>query len=422
MTNSSNDESLRYAYGWSLLASHVVVWMYFAQTRALVSVTAVVEPYCWPYFETCWQWRLPSYGQTIVVMLCYLAAILAAAAAQWHRRTRPFALLLALLNIGLFLVVSLDYRLRANEFYMLFWTQAVFLCSSRLRWTMPVAIVSCYFWAGTLKLNLEWLSGAVLYKELWLIPPAWAPAACAYVVFLELVAIWGLLARRLSWFALAFIQVALFHLQSLSQIHWFYPALMTTILMWFVIDRLDGALEGRATLEALLRGRAPGAAYFTMAVFASLQVLPHLYAGDSTLTGQGRIFALHMFEARQECRVTAKTRSSSGVSTDVDLKDVNLPPRMICDPLVYFNRAQNLCRTKVAVDPGFDLRVTMLAKRRTDSDFTTIIDESNFCGGKHEYVILGNNRWIERPIGGTAVAPLAAPNEPASHRRPPGSE
>ena len=62
-------------------------------------------------------------------------------------------------------------------------------------------VVLFYFWAGIIKLNPEWISGAALYGEsLLLIPDSLIPAACIYVVVLELLLIFGLLSNRASWF------------------------------------------------------------------------------------------------------------------------------------------------------------------------------------------------------------------------------
>ena len=328
-----------------------------------------------------------------VVLLVYFLVGLFTATALFESRIRRFWCGLLVLNVVLFCIMSLDYRLRANEFYMLFWVNGVFLLSRHPRWTIPITILSFYFWAGILKVNREWLSGAILYHDLWLIPRASVPAACLYVVILELVFIWGLLARR-GWVVAGVIgQLALFHLQSLSQIHWIYPLLMGAILSWFVLDRLVGARAGRADLGGLLGGRAPRGAYAVMAAFAVLQLVPSLYRGDSTLTGQGRVFALHMFEARQQCDVTATHQDGTELER-FDLKLASLAPRMVCDPTVYFSRATTLCRTRRTLDPSFDVHLLMRAKRTTDLDFKVIIDEPRFCAGEHEYRLWRNNDWL----------------------------
>lgn len=381
------------AYGWALIICHAVALAFLWQTRLLSPTTAQVEAFCWPYFEDCWQWCLPSFVAAQLALVVYLTSILFAAAALWHGRLRLFLLLLVVANLVLFCLMSLDYRLRANEFYTLFWIQGVFVIFQYSRWAIPIAIVACYIGAGLLKLNTEWLSGSVLYAPLWGIPPEWTPEACAYVVLLELVGIWGLLSRRLRWQVPALGQLVLFHLQSLSQIHWFYPALMASILSWFVLDRILGTDDGRPDLGQFFRGSAPKGAYALLTGFLALQFVPDLYRGDSTLTGQGRVSALHMFEARQHCEVIA-TPATPGAAPR-SLKLDHLSPRMVCDPLVYFNRAQNLCRSERAAAPSFDLHLLMRAKRKTDSSFTTIIDEPSFCAGQHECVLFGNNRWLQ---------------------------
>ena len=93
------------------------------------------------------------------------------------------------------------------------------------------------------------------------------------------------LARRgwIRWIAL--VQFALFHIESLSQIHWFYPLLMAAILSWFVIDRVIGGAPAQTMLADLISGRTPRGAYILLAVFAGFQLMPYLYRGDKALTG-----------------------------------------------------------------------------------------------------------------------------------------
>lgn len=144
----------------------------------------------------------------------------------------------------------------------------------------------------------------------------------------------------------------------------------------------------------LCRGRAPRSAYVLLVIFAVCQLAPYLYRGDKTLTGQGRIFALHMFEARQVCDVLARIHLKDKTSSTVDLLQPQLPPRMICDPVVYFSRINNLCRSH-ASDPDFvDADFLMRARRSTDATMTTIVDEANFCSQRPGYSVFSNNSWI----------------------------
>jgi hypothetical protein len=393
--NKRPDDAVIASYRWALLASHVVVLFYFLDTRILTALTKQVEPLCWPYFQSCWKFRFATDIAVTSLLLLYLCLIIIGAVTLGLKWQRSYWVLMVALNVYLFVLMSLDYRLRGNQFYMLFWASAVLLFWPAKRWAVPLILISFYFWAGTLKLNYEWLSGAVLYHDLYAIPSRLSWIACGYAVFLEMVVIWGLIAKRtwVRWLALS--QLALFHVESLSQIHWFYPLLMTALLSWFAIEWMKHETPRVVTLANLLRGRAPRSAYVLLAIFAGCQIAPYLYRGDKALTGQGRMFALDMLEARQVCDVHALVHFKDHTSEIVNLLMTELPPRKICDPVVYFDRVSNLCRG-YASDPGFvDADFVMHARRTTDTRLSTIVDETNFCGQRVTYNLLSNNVWMK---------------------------
>src|SRR5581483_679718 len=118
-----------------------------------------------------------------------------------------------------------------------------------------------------------------------------------------------------------------------------------------------------------------------------------LYRGDSVLTGQGRIFTLYMFQSHEVCDVTALLHFSSGRTATVDLKMEELPPRIVCDPIVYYDRIQNLCRS--GAETGLtNADLFMRVRRSTEAGYRTVIDESKFCNPVHRYSILHDNPWI----------------------------
>ncbi|HXT69959.1 MAG TPA: hypothetical protein VN700_09405 [Vicinamibacterales bacterium] len=380
-------------YAWAILGGHVIVALYFLNTNTLSLLLARNEPICWPHFADCWQIRFDSIEPIRFLLAGYGVLIVFAGVQLGRAKWRSWWWLLLCANLYLFGLVSLDYRYRANEFYMLFWLNLVFLFSPAKRWSVPLVLVSFYVWAGTLKLNREWMSGAVLYHPLWLIPSGLTAAACVYVVVLEMVMSWGLLARRRSIRLGALAQFALFHVQSLSQIHWFYPALMGTMLYWFLLPELDGN-PSDVSIKRLFTGRAPLAGYAVMGTFAAFQLAPHLYRGDPALTGQGRALALHMFQARQICEITGIVHWRDRPPTEIDLRMPTLPPRTICDPIVYFNRIQNICRSR-RDDPAFiDVDFIMKVRRTTDPSFRTVVDEAMFCGKNYRYSPVFDNKWL----------------------------
>jgi hypothetical protein len=393
------EDPVVHAYGVSMLAAHGVAWGFLASPDNALFLLADAQEdpsYCWPHFEACWRFRLQTHSQVMIVLGFYLAVIGLTAALLFIKRHRSYWLSALAMNACLFAIVSLDYRLRGNYFYMLFWLAAVYLFWPAKRWAVPLIIVSFYVWAGRLKLNTEWLSGSIFYAKLWLIPERLYPAACAYVVVLELVFIWGLLAKRPAWLAFTLVQLVLFHLQSLSQIHWVYPGMMASILSWFVLERVLGRPEDRANLAQLFRGGAPRSAYVLCALFGATQLLSLLYEGDVSLTGQGRVYALHMFESKQVCDVKLQGhfRGQAKVQ-EFDLKDDRLELRLLCDPIVYLSRARHFCRTIASQVP--DLESTdwvMKSRRGTEPDLHTIIEVKDVCRQLPAYRLLGSNGWL----------------------------
>src|SRR5436309_1795448 len=167
---------------------------------------------------------------------------------------------------------------------------------------LRVLVTLFYFWAGTLKLNWEWISGAGLYRPMWPFSGGGVVAACAYVIVLELGVAWGLLAGRAWIFWAAFAQFLVFHALSWQVVGFFYPLLMFAILAIFPLSRLVPPRDPpEGLLTALCRGREVWPVYARAALLPLLQLIPYAFPGDRTLTGQGRLYALHMFDARATC-------------------------------------------------------------------------------------------------------------------------
>jgi hypothetical protein len=379
-------------YGAVLLAGHALCFIFLGTGGRLRLLLSTSPPICWPFFENCWRIRFGSLWLASGLLSIHLALVVVSAALWRQRRQMAFRVALLLANLLLAGIVSLDYRYRQNQFYMYLIVIFVFL---GLRDGVPalrVLIVLFYFWAGSVKLNYEWLSGAVIYRDLWGMPAELYPILCAYVVVLELVLVFGLLARARILFWGAAVQIAVFHLASISQVGWFYPAIMATILSIFPLARglrRNGTDDG---VRSLLCGRWPPSAYVIGVAFSLLQLLPELHQGDRVLTGEGHFFALHMFEARQECTVSATFWFGDGRNQKVSLLKANYPPRMMCDPVIYYNLARNVCRERSGGVTDLDLE--MRSKRRTDHQFKKIIDVTGFCRRVHDYVVLGNNWWL----------------------------
>ncbi|MBC7791326.1 MAG: hypothetical protein H7Z74_15370 [Anaerolineae bacterium] len=387
------DPALR-AYGAALVLVHGLTAGWLLSRDFASMLAAGQEAICWPLVPECDRLRLLS-GPALTSAFVVYAAVSVLVAAGFLRRnwTGRATCGLALLTIFKIFVIALDFRLRANQHYMAFAATGVFLLVPNKRDAVRLVVVLFYFWAGTLKLDWEWISGGGLYKPPWFFTGRWIIVACVYVVVLELVMVWGLLARRgwIFWTSLA--QVVVFHIFSWGIVGFFYPLLMFGLLSIFLFCRLtplSDPPEGFGSV--LLRGRASRPVYVVAAAFSALQLTTHLYPGDTALTGEGRLFVLHMFDARIACVAYGQLKSAGSIRY-VSLRGRGV--RTGCDPIVIHGSARNLCVRRDAGRLSFDdLDVHLLSRRTTDRHLKQVIDYEDFCARKPRYHPFFHNDWI----------------------------
>jgi len=376
----------------SLLSLTGAAWFSYKHVDALVTGQDYA---CWPLWPGCEDVRpYLSPGLVRAGVDAMIAASLVAAALFAVRRIRPalatfaFALMLGAA------IYALDYRLRLNQTYMLGWVVLVLLSTPRRTQVLQALVVLVYFWAGALKLNHEWLSGADLYAKPLLVPASLVPAACAYVVILEMVLVWGLLSPRPRWRWACYAQLLVFHALSWGVVGWYYPLLMAGItaiypLVWLMAP-------GEILTASRLRGdaalRVPLAV--VAGVFSSLQLMPHLFPGDTAVTGEGRLFALHMFDARVQCAGGASVTTSSGLHSRYTLINEHLEQRMRCDPIVLAQAALRLCHELEGRPDSPRLDVSIDAGRATDQRMEPLIHVDDVCHRDLQYSLWHHNAWI----------------------------
>jgi hypothetical protein len=384
-------KSLR-IYGTLLCIGHLLSLAWWVSTPSWRWMLGNVSVICWPWLPHCSQFRVYGENELFAAFVVYGVGALTTAAFFFFPRRVAWAWwgLLALEILKL-LFLSVDYRLRMNQHYMSAWVAVVFLFFPAKAFHLRLLIVLFYFWAGVLKFNSEWLSGAALYGRIWFFHGTdllkWA---CAYVLLLEIVLVWGLWLKRKFLFWATFGQLIVFHVISFSVVGFFYPLLMFFLLSIFPLHVKD---TGMSLGELFVKGRVGKLGYGLVALFSLLQLWHHSMPGDTALTGEGRHFGLHMFDARVECRMSAEIEFSREMHK-VDLS-VPAPTRTRCDPIIAWNRARELCRILKSNSEFRDLRVRMESKRSSSSSYTRIIDLSDFCLKNPDYSMLRHNSWID---------------------------
>jgi hypothetical protein len=292
-----------------------------------------------------------------------------------------------------FAIYALDYRLRSNQSYMFGWIALAFIFRTRASAGPKRRLEMCsilvpllYAWAGLLKTNEEWMSGAALYETPLFVPRSLVPAACVYVLVLELVLVWGLFSSdvRIRW--AVYGQLVLFHLVSWKVVGFFYPLLMLGLTSVFPLVWLL-APDDTLTWNRLRRDRELRQdALAVGGILSAFQLVPRLFPGDTAVTGEGRLFAVHMFDAKVECVGGATV----GGSMKVELIAQEEAVRMRCDPIVLRANIQHLCR-KVR---GARVDVAIDAKRSTDEHMQPLIHVDDACHERLGYSVLHHNEWI----------------------------
>jgi hypothetical protein len=354
-------------YGIALSLAYILSIYYWYQIGG-INFASTDEPWCWPFYEKCWATRV-----TFTQAVCYFAILLIVACVSLsyfvYNKINKACIFLFLSWFLTFLLVIQDFRFRSNQFYMLSWVTLVYLFVPSKKNSLAAIIIALYFWAGRLKLNWEWISGAGLYEKLWLIPDNLIVASCIYVIILEMILIWGLLSKRKWIFWGTFTQLVIFHLQSFSQVAYWYPWLMFLLLSFFVLNRIfSSQVDDNQPLALVSWGKS---AWITFVIFSVFQLNPILYAQTPLRVSSWRFMALHMFEAKYSCSIEIH-KTSNDSPTQVMPVDLPLVPRMKCDPVIYWNYLKNRCRqwTKETQFMSADMKISY--KRASDSDTKSI--------------------------------------------------
>ena len=384
-------------YGGALAFLHVLSFLTWQTVQPLDNIlgsgkTAI----CWPFFENCGAYRFLSSAGVDYVLWLYLALGLVSVVLFIPKRLLPYAYwMLLAINLFKILIWLQDYRLRLNQHYMALFVSLIFLLLPNKRRLLQYQIVAFYFWAGTLKLNREWLSGAALYNKPLGVPVELIPQACAYVLILELFIVFGLFSKNRWIFWSTFAQLILFHVTSWTVVGFFYPSLMFAILIIFPLARLFAPQETTPSLSRLFSGYEPVSTFGFLLIFSLLQTVHWFFPGDTAVTGEGRLFALHMFDARIVCAAQVTLHGTNGQAKEVPLT-VPLTVRIRCDPIVYLSLGNSLCRTYQKRDGFADLDLLLQSRRSTDKDLQPVVDVKNFCHSGITYDLWRPNSWIQK--------------------------
>jgi len=377
-------------YGAALATVNVITTAYWLfESPAPTIVDRNLRPVCWPIVPDCQFLRVLDAPQVSAVIVVFALLSIVNAVLFLDRQVKSAYWLLFACTIIKSYIILLDYRLVLNQHYMALWITVPFLLVPSQRKVIKYLLVSFYFWAGILKLypGSGWfLPGAFYGRRPLGLPISLIPAETAYVVVLELVVVFGVLSRRKFIFWSALLQLVLFHFASFWVVGFFYPLEMLSLLSILILDR---SISESVPLQWQWRRYC---AATIAAGFAICQLAPLALPGNRAITGEGRLFALNMFDAPVECRAEARF-TGVPVPRVVPIRVPFLNARITCDPIVYWSVARSFCGARGS-GPTDDFELSLESRLTGQQEYRRVISISSFCTVLPKYEVWRHNPWI----------------------------
>lgn len=331
--------------------------------------------HCYSFFPSCTDWALenPLVLRPFVVAYVILS-ILILVPIVLKKRKWVYSILLGLFVFKASLFLT-RYNIIGNYHTMHLTLSMVFLLAPFAPFIYRIALCLQYFWAGSIKLNLEWLSGAALVKDPLYFSNSLHLLSLGYVVVLELVLVWGLLSRNAILRRMTLIQLLFFHVYSYFVVGFLYPLIMAGILLpLFVIEMRDQDLK----IE-LKKNLGNWLAVAFVVLVCVVNVLPKLQDGDPSKDGAIRHLSLCMLDSKTQCNTKLYQVFEDGNVRSMELPRLGDAIRVRCDPLLFEGYLRGLCRQMESDPKKSKLHFHLETRRYTESFFTPVRSYHDVC-------------------------------------------
>lgn len=324
-------------------------------------------PTCHAFFPTCADWTFETATAESFLALLALFATLSILGFSGARTTGLGVAFLIAGSLLKFAIFVGRFNIMGNYHLVPFLLTFAYLAFNPARSSYRLQIVLVYFLAGLLKLGPEWMSGAALITSPFL-EGKWLALALAYAPVLELIVVWGLLARAKWIRVLTLLQLAAFHVFSWHVVGSFYP-----IIMFCVLLPIAAELFPKFEDPDSFRRYSRAAVAFSLLLIA-FHLWPWVSGFDPSLEGKFRGLRLNMLDARVECRPVAFIEEA-GRNTFLNLFYTRAL-RTKCDPVTYETQLRRVCPE---LDDSRRLHFLFYAKRETDTEFKRLRATDDFC-------------------------------------------
>ncbi|WP_413944412.1 hypothetical protein [Bdellovibrio sp. HCB-162] len=378
--------------GVLLSLEHILTFIFWMTEKPLHWILSPSTPsICWPLMDACEKLK-PSSEILNGVLGFYLILALASVLFWALRKYRVAIPLLWTLLVIKNIIILQDYRLTGNYHYLPTLITLVFLLIPQRAYSLPFTFFVIYFTAGLLKIDTNWLSGAAINDLL--IPPFLTRIGVWYVLVLELGLIFLLFARKNFWFYFLFIQLTVFHLYSWHLTRFFYPSVMLLLLGILLITRpLAPPLRIKDTFKLVLK---PRVAKVLLVIFVALQLPQYFIPGDAAMTGEGRMYAMIMYDGRVQCQPHLSIWKKNQEKEELPLQPPWLITRTHCDSMVFWRLAQNACEWAKKDPEVLQVDLMIPVRYEGQKEWQPLVAATNVCEKELNYSSFFPNNWINK--------------------------
>lgn len=378
--------------GVILSFEHLITLFFWLTERPVQWVLSPSNPsVCWPLFSACADFKPSSVILGIILAVYGLIAL--AAMYFWLRKNFRWGIIFLWLLVAIkCLIILQDYRLTGNYHYLPTLITVCFLLIPGRAYALTFSFFVIYFTAGLLKLNPTWVNAEAINERL--LPPIVNKIGVWYVLVLELAFIFFLFSKKNRWFYFIFAQLVLFHLYSWHLTRFFYPTVMLTLLGILLVVRSTAPALGFK--ETFKRVFSSVEAKLLTTFFILLQIPQYLIPGDAALTGEGRMYAMIMYDGRTQCQPYLTLWKKNKEKEEMPLQPPWLITRTKCDAMVYWRLAQNICNwtKKDASIVQVDLYVPV--RYENTDEWQPLVAATDVCNKELTYSSFFPNTWINK--------------------------
>lgn len=336
--------------------------------------------YCYPFFDNCFELVSENILIFKSIFVIYLAVCIISLILSYKFNSNKLYYLLLFLTLFKFLILASRYNFMGNYHTMHLSVCLIALISRFDLFYHKITLILQYFFAGTIKLNLEWASGAALvHYSPYLFPEPLYSLSIAYVPILELILVWGLISKSQEVRVLTLVQLILFHIYSILIVGLFYPLIMLGLLFPLIIKEYFIYTKKVILDEIQTEYVTSKKKYLLSICFITLiciwNISSKLINKDPSMDGEVRYFTMNMLDAKLECQ-----HSLLEIKNDKSIHSVNLPTlasaiRTKCDPVVFETFLRRLCLK----NPEKKFLFFLESKRTTDTEYTKVRNYNDVC-------------------------------------------